>query len=185
MGADPDEPPKGIPVNIHIKITEALLAQVRADLHRRHPFAFERVGFLTAGATRSRDGDLLLLCRSYYPVADEDYEVSATVGAQIGSEAMRKAIEVAHPNKSALLHTHTHGGSGLPVFSKTDLVSGAQFVPGFFNALPRTPHGLLVLSNTSAQGLVWTARNAKPQYVDGFSQVGRSVLKFGDRYEQA
>lgn len=172
-------------MNIHIKITEALMEQVRTDLHRRHPFAFERVGFLTAGATRSREGDILLLCRGYHPVADEDYEPSATVGAQIGSDAMRKAIEVAYAGKSALLHIHTHGGRGVPAFSRTDLVSGAQFVPGFFNALPRTPHGLLVLSNTSAQGLVWTAKSAKPQRVDGFTQVGRSVQKFGDRYEQA
>jgi hypothetical protein len=172
-------------MKIHIKITEALMAQVRSDLHRRHAFAFERVGFLTAGATRSRDGDILLLCRSYHPVADEDYEASATVGAQIGSDAMRKAIEVAYPSKSALLHIHTHGGRGVPAFSRTDLVSGAQFVPGFFNALPRTPHGLIVLSNTSAKGLVWMAKNAKPQYVDGFTQVGRPVQKFGDRYEQA
>ena len=172
-------------MKIHIKITEALLTRVRSDLHRRHPFAFERVGFLTAGATRSPEGDILLLCRDYHPVADEHYEVSATVGAQIGSDAMRRAIEVAHPGKSALLHIHTHGGRGVPTFSKTDLISGGQFVPGFFNALLRTPHGLLVLSNTSARGLVWTAKNAKPQNVDGFTQVGRSVLKFGDRYEQA
>lgn len=172
-------------MRVHIKITEGLLAQVRADLHRRHPFAFERVGFLTAGATRLSEGDILLLCRSYHPVADEDYEESATVGAQIGSDAMRKAIEVAHPGKSALLHIHTHGGRGVPAFSRTDLVSGAQFVPGFFNALPRTPHGLVVLSNTSARGLVWMGKNAKPQYVDGFTQVGRAVQKFGDRYEQA
>ncbi|RZJ85431.1 MAG: hypothetical protein EOO64_00650 [Massilia sp.] len=172
-------------MKIHIKITEALLARVRADLHRRHVFAFERVGFLTAGATRSPEGDILLLCRSYHPVADDDYEASSTVGAQIGSDAMRKAIEVAHPGKSALLHIHTHGGRGVPTFSKTDLVSGAQFVPGFFNALPRTPHGLLVLSNTSATGLVWTAKNAKPHRVDGFTQVGRAVQKFGDHYEQA
>jgi hypothetical protein len=171
-------------MKIHIKITEALLAQVRLDLHRRHPFSFERVGFLTAGATRSVDGDILLLCRSYHPVDDDDYERSAMVGAQIGSDAMRKAIEVAHLGKSALLHVHTHGGNGLPGFSKTDLVSGAQFVPGFFNALPRMPHGLLVLSNTSARGLVWTAKKAQPQYVAGFTQVGRSVRKFGDLYEQ-
>jgi hypothetical protein len=172
-------------MKIHIKITEALLAQVRADLHRRHPFALERVGFLTAGATRSSDGGILLLCRSYHPVADEDYEASATVGAQIGSDAMRKAIEVAHPDKSSLLHIHSHGGRGVPAFSRTDLVSGATFVPGFFNALPRTPHGLLVLSNTSATGLVWTAKNATPQYIDGFTQVGRCIQKFGARYEQA
>lgn len=172
-------------MKIYVKITEALMEQVRANLHRRHPFAFERVGFLTAGATRSREGDILLLCRSYHPVADEDYEASTMVGAQIGSDAMRKAIEVAHPRKAALMHIHTHGGRGVPVFSKTDLVSGAQFVPGFFNALPQTPHGLIVLSNTSAQGLVWTAKNAKPHMVDGFTQVGRSVQKFGDCYEQA
>lgn len=172
-------------MKIHIKIAETLLAQVRADLDRQHPFALERVGFLTAGATRSRDGDILLLCRSYHPVADEDYEASAAVGAQIGSDAMRKAIEVAHPGKSSLLHIHTHGGRGAPTFSRTDLLSGATFVPGFFNALPCTPHGLLVLSNTSATGLMWTAKNAKPQYVDGFTQVGRCVQKFGDLHEQA
>lgn len=172
-------------MRIHIKITEALLAQVRADLHRPHHFAFERVGFLTAGVTRSSEGDLLLLCRNYHPVADGDYEASTTVGAQIGSNAMRKAIEAAHPSKSALLHVHSHGGRGVPVFSRTDVVSGAQFVPGFFNALPRTPHGLIVLSNTSATGLVWTAKNAKPQQVNGFTQVGNSVQKFGGLYEQA
>ena len=172
-------------MKIKIKITEALLAQVRADLHRQHPFAYERVGFITAGATHAPDGDILILCRSYYPVADEDYEVSETVGAQIGSDAMRKVIEVAHPSKSALLHVHTHGGNGVPEFSRTDLISGAQFVPGFFNALPRTPHGLIVLSNTSAKGVVWTAKHAKFQQVEGFTQVGRSIRKFGDCHEQA
>ena len=172
-------------MKIHIKITEMLLAQARADLRRGHQFALERVGFLTAGASRSSENDIMLVCRTYHPVADEDYEESTAVGAQIGSDAIRKAIEVAHANKSALLHLHTHGGSGVPAFSKTDLVSAAQFVPGFFNALPRSPHGVIVLSNTSAKGLVWTAQDAKPQYVDGFVQVGTSVRKFGDRHEQA
>jgi hypothetical protein len=167
-------------MSVLIKITDALLAAIHADLERSHDFAFERVGFLTAGAARMKDG-IMLLCRSYHPVADEDYERSSSVGAQIGSDAMRKGIEAAYKGKSSLIHIHTHGGSGQPEFSSTDLRSARQFVPGFFNALPRMPHGLVVLSNDSARGLLWTGRNDRPHDVNGFIQVGAGVHKYGDK----
>lgn len=167
-----------------IKITDALLASINADLHRPHPFAYERVGFLTAGAARVGDG-LMLICRTYHPVADCDYEYSRSVGAQIGSDAMRKAIEAAYQNRSSLIHIHTHGGVGQPKFSANDLESAPQFVPGFFSALPRMPHGIVVLSNNSAQGLLWMGPKAAPQYVEKFIQVGAGVRKYGDKHEHA
>ena len=167
-------------MNILLKITAGLLASVRADLERPHRFAFERVGFLTAGAARVQDG-FLLVCRSYHPIADEDYERSNSVGAQIGSSAMRKGIEAAYENSSSLIHIHTHGGVGDPEFSGVDLRSALGFVPGFFNALPRMPHGLVVLSDDSARGLLWTGRNNEPHNINGFVQVGSAVQKFGDR----
>src|SRR5262249_33820763 len=112
-------------------------------------------------------------------------ERGSSVGAQIGSDAMRKALEAAYANRSALLHIHTHGGRGLPAFSRTDLASAAQFVPGFFNAIPRMPHGLIVLSHTSARGLLWTSATSTPQYADGFTLIGSAVRKLGEQHEQA
>lgn len=167
-------------MKVQIKITDALLASINADLHRPHAFAFERVGFLTAGAARTRNG-ILLLCRAYHPVADDDYERSRFVGAQIGSEAMRKAIEAAYQHRSSLIHIHTHGGLGRPEFSHTDLNSAPEFVPGFFSALPRMPHGIVVLSNDNARGILWTAPKVAPEYVDGFVQVGAGIRKYGEQ----
>lgn len=169
----------------HIKIAGSLLSTVRADLHRGHAFAFERVGFLTAGASWTRHGDLVLLCRAYQPVADEDYERSSTVGARIGSNAMRKALQTAYQHKSAILHIHTHGGRGRPAFSAVDLNSAREFVPGFFNALPQMPHGIVVLSNDSARCLLWTGPNDRPRYVDAFQQVSAPLIKFGAANEPA
>jgi hypothetical protein len=167
-------------MKVFVKITGSLLEVVKTDLERSHQFAFERVGFLTAGAAQVPDG-IMLLCRSYHPVADEDYERSSSVGAQIGSDAMRKGIEAAYKNKSSLIHIHTHGGQGQPEFSPTDLRSAAQFVPGFFNALPHMPHGLVVLSNDGARGLLWVDRNKRPQNINGFIQVGAGIQKYGEK----
>lgn len=171
-------------MKIYVKIADTLLAKIRNDLYRPHGFAHERVGFLTAGATQEPDG-IVVLCREYLPVADDDYERSRTVGAQIGSSAMRKALEAAYAHKSSLIHIHTHGGLGRPEFSRADLESAKQFVPGFFNALPRMPHGLIVLSNNKAAGLFWTSPRSAPQYVTGFIQIGAHVQKYGGRHEQA
>ena len=169
----------------HIKIAGTLLNAIRADLHRPHPFAFERVGFVTAGASWTLAGDLTLLCRDYQPVLDEDYERSNTVGAKIGSNAMRKALQAAYRHKSTILHIHTHGGTGRPQFSPVDLHSAGDFVPGFFTALPQMPHGIVVLSSDSARCLLWTAPKERPRYADGFQQVGTPLIKFGGAHEPA
>lgn len=169
----------------HIKITGTLMNAIRADLHRPHAFAFERVGFVTAGASWNRRGDLTLLCRQYQPVADDDYERSDAVGAQIGSNAMRKALQAAYQHKSAILHIHTHGGRGTPVFSSVDVSSAKEFVPGFFNALPQMPHGIVVLSNDSARCLLWTGPKDRPRYVDAFQQVSAPLINFGAANEPA
>lgn len=169
----------------NIKIVGSLLGDIRVDLHRRHAFAFERVGFLMAGASWTRHGNLVLLCRDYQPVADEDYERSSTVGARIGSNAMRKALQAAYRHKSAILHIHTHGGRCRPEFSSVDLASARDFVPGFFNALPQMPHGIVVLSNESARCLLWTGAKDRPRYADGFQQIGTPLIKFGGSHESA
>jgi hypothetical protein len=168
-------------MSIYVKFTDQLVGQVRDDLERPHAFAWERVGFITAGAMASSGGDLILFCRRYMNVADEDYEASDDVGAQIGPEAMRKAAELAYNTKSALLHVHMHKGRGRPEFSRTDANSGFEFVPGFFNVQPRMPHGLIVLNETGARGLIWIAKDRSPLYVNDFLQVGPQLKRIGGK----
>ncbi|MBA3904570.1 hypothetical protein IYY11_04605 [Methylocystis sp. H62] len=157
-------------MTVHLKIDGRLLDAVRQDLHRPHAFAYERVGFFTAGAADLGDR-LLLTVRDYMPVADEDYEVNRKVGAKIGSAAMRKAVQSAYRPAAALLHVHTHGGHGKPGFSGVDLNSAKDFVPGFFETTPRMPHGLLVLSNDAAHGLLWLANHRPPVTIDQFQRI--------------
>lgn len=157
-------------MTVHLKIDGRLLDDVRKDLRRPHPFAHERVGFFTAGAAALGDR-LLLTIRCYTPVAEEDYEIDHKVGAKIGSAAMRKAVQSAYRPAAALLHVHTHGGRGMPSFSRVDLNSADDFVPGFFETSPRMPHGLLVLSNDAAHGLLWLANDRAPVAIDQFQRI--------------
>jgi hypothetical protein len=157
-------------VTVHLKIEGRLLDAVRQDLHRPHAFAFERVGFFTAGAADLGDR-LLLTVRDFTPVADEDYEIDRKVGAKIGSAAMRKAVQSAYRPAATLLHVHTHGGRGKPAFSSVDLNSAKHFVPGFFETAPRMPHGLLVLSNDAAHGILWLANDLSPVNIDEFQRI--------------
>src|SRR3546814_18828756 len=75
-------------------------------------------------------------------------------------------------SRSALVHLHTHGGTGRPEFSGVDLDDGKNFVPSFFNVVPHLPHALLVLSDESARGLLWMGKVQPPIYFAGFTQVG-------------
>jgi len=158
-----------------LKIDGKLLDEVRRDLARPHFFAHERVGFLLAGVAGLPDDDLLLIVRSYQPVADEDYEAAFGVGARIGSNAMRKAVQAAYRPPSALLHVHTHGGTGRPRFSSVDLESANEFVPGFFQSCPKMPHGLLVLSDDAATGQLWLERDGRPRPIKHFMRVDRPI----------
>lgn len=172
-------------MRVAVKITSALLDLVRRDLVRPHAFAHERVGFLTAGAA-AVSGGLMLLVREYISVADEDYEFAPKVGARIGSNAMRKAVQVAYRPASALLHVHTHGGRGLPGFSGVDLESGNEFVPGFFQSSPKMPHGLLVLSDNGATGLLWLESGKPSVSIDRFIRIDQPIVEqWGAKYELA
>ncbi|WP_428150905.1 hypothetical protein [Brevundimonas sp.] len=154
-------------MKVTLKIRGEVLDEIRRDLIRPHAFAHERVGFLTAGAVGMGE-DLMMLVRDYQPVADEDYEFDPRVGARIGSNAMRKAVQSAYRPAATLLHVHTHGGRGRPAFSHVDLASAADFVPGFFETTPRMPHGLLVLSDDDASGILWTDGKRTRSEIDLF-----------------
>jgi hypothetical protein len=168
-----------------IKILARTLDAIRTDLSRAHSFAHERVGFLTAGAASFDREGLLLLGRTYRPVDEEDYERDPSVGVKIGSGAMRKALQAAYRPPACVLHVHTHGGTGRPHFSGVDRRSAADFVPSFFNAVPRMAHGVLVLSDNSASGLLWFGSDQGGAYVTDFITVGAPFIKYEVRDELA
>jgi hypothetical protein len=157
-------------MTVHLKITRRLMETIRRDLARPHPFAHERVGFISAGLS-SADDELWVLARSYRAVADDDYLHDPSVGAMMGPDAIRKALQWAMSDGVAIFHVHTHGGRGRPGFSGTDLREQAKFVPNFFQIAPQCPHGALVLSDNFAHGHIWLDGDKPYNVITGFVEV--------------
>ena len=164
-------------MSLVFKITRELLNTIRVDLDRRHPFAAERIGFIGAGFAKSHDG-ILALAHSYRPVADDDYIPDRTVGAMMGPNAIRTAMQWALTESVGIFHVHTHGGIGLPWFSPLDLREQVKFMPSFQNVAAHCPHGAIVLSDTAAHGRAWLARGAAPVLIKEFVEVGPPLRKW-------
>ena len=159
------------------KVTRALLATIRRDLARPHPFAYERVGFVSAGLTTAGD-NLLILARNYRPLLDHEYLSNTTVGAMMGPEAIRDTLQWALETGSAMFHVHTHGGCGVPSFSTIDIRENARFVLDFFKVSSHAVHGAIVLSNDAARGQVWCNRNEPYEFIQDFVEIGVPIRKW-------
>jgi hypothetical protein len=153
------------------RITSPLLGRIRADLHRPHPFACERVGFISARPARAAEC-VSLMGADYHPVGDGDYEDDPSVGAKIGAAAMREALQIAYRHKVSMLHVHMHEHAGMPEFSRVDVREYPKFIPDFFNVQPSLPHGAILLSHDEMTGLVWMARGMEPQLLQEAVEVG-------------
>lgn len=157
-------------MSIIFRATVDFMERVRKDLSRTHPFAEERVGFITIRAT-SNSAHLLLLADGYYPVADNDYVPDASVGAMLGQEAFRKMLEVALLNQVGVFHVHQHLFPGPLWFSRLDLREQLKFVPDFFKVRSNMPHGALVLSPDSIAGRTWLGPN-RIERIEEFNTIG-------------
>jgi len=142
-------------MNIHFKITFQHMDQIRKDLQRPHPFADERVGFLYVGRGDDGQGGIVLMGCEYFPVRDDHYVPDCTVGAKIGQEAIREAMQKTLDIRKGAFHVHMHGLKGSPGVSKTDRQSLFKLMPSFHNVAPGFPHGLIILSIDSLLGRVW------------------------------
>jgi hypothetical protein len=141
-------------MKVILKATGSFLDDVRKDLSRPHRFAAERVGFISIRAASAKNS-MVLIAQGYHPLADEDYVNDMSVGAMMGQEAIRKALNVALLGFSGMFHIHMHEHRGRPSFSRTDLREQLKFVPDFFKVRPQMPHGAVVLSHNLAAGRVW------------------------------
>lgn len=170
-------------MKIQFKITSQLLLEVRQDLAREHRFAAERVGFIGCRVA-SMGGGLLVLAERYDPVEDDDYLDDPHVGAMMGPDAIRKALQFAYNDQISMFHVHLHGHRGRPWFSRLDLSENAKFVPDFWNVRPELPHGALVLSLDSAAGLCWMPGSPRPARITEFTVVGAPMeLMRDDLYD--
>ena len=159
---------------VTFRATAAFLTRARKDLMQPHAFAHERVGFITVRAAQGAEG-IVLVAESYYPVADEDYLEDPTVGAMIGQEALRKALELALLNGVGVFHVHMHGLTPRLWFSSTDLREQTKFIPDFFTVCSHMPHGAIVLNAKTAAGRVWLGPD-QVKNIDEFDQVGARLI---------
>lgn len=161
-------------MKIHFKISQSLLSTVRQDLHRLHPFAFERVGFIACRAAYS-DVNLVITAYAYEPIPDDEYLRSLYMGAVIGPDAIRRGMNLALNRGGedvSVFHVHRHAGKGIPRFSATDSRETAQFVPDFFHVARKMPHGALILSDDRATGRVWFSEESAPRHIDRIISIG-------------
>ncbi len=120
-----------------------------------------------------------MLAQEYRPVADDDYLPDPSVGAMMGPEAIRKAMEWALVKKLSIFHVHSHGGVGVSGFSRVDARENAKFVPDFLKVAPQMIHGAIVLSDDAAAGRFWAYGNAGPKAVSEIVEVGAPIRKWG------
>lgn len=169
------------------RATADFVKRMRQDLERPHAFAAERVGFISVRAANAGES-LLLLAHEYHPVADADYVNAPSVGAMMGQEAIRKALNIALLQPVGMIHVHMHGHRGVPGFSKIDLTEQLHFVPDFFKVRKDMPHGAMVLSFDKAAGRIWLNPTAIcdidefniPDWRYSFFSGLRQALGFGE-----
>lgn len=157
------------------KIPQRLRFDILRDLLRPHPFAYERVGFISCRAAMSTEDTLLILATAYESIPDEEYLDDLSAGAVIGPDAMRRALRLGlngGRGDASVFHVHHHFGRGIPSFSRIDSRETVNFIPDFFHTAPTMPHGALILSDARACGRVWLAEDARPQAISEIISVG-------------
>lgn len=142
-----------------IKITRTLYARIHNDLHRSHPFACERVGFILC-RSQTVGRDVVFYGFDYVPVADSDYIDDETVGARINGNAIRNAMGFAITRQCSVFHVHSHRCSSRPGPSQTDRNECPGIARSMHNAFPRAPHGWLILGTQGVFAEVITTKTS-------------------------
>ncbi|MHB8562407.1 MAG: hypothetical protein ACYDDA_00405 [Acidiferrobacteraceae bacterium] len=166
-------------MTVLFKLTRDLVNEVRRDLARPHPFAAERVGFISCRVGRLSPSGVIVLAHNYYPVADDDYMDDPTVAAMMGPGAIRHALEHAYNTGSSMFHVHQHEHRGPPAFSRIDTREARKFVPDFWHVQPKMPHGAIVLSLNAATGLCWLPTTREVVKIAKITMVGAPLAYFG------
>jgi hypothetical protein len=118
-----------------------------------------------------------MFAAEYHPVADGDYIENETVGAQIGTDAIRKMMQKAYDEPLSVVHVHQHEHRGVPGLSGIDRREMSKLIPNFWNVRPNLPHAAIVLSLDSMCGVIWNPVTGKNSPMHDFTVVG-APMKF-------
>jgi len=143
---------------IQLRTPQSIHQEMRSDLRRPHPFAFERVGYVFTKPA----GVSVLVVTGYESIPDQFYIKDSSVGARIDHRAIALAMKRADKNKEGILHSHIHNKSGLPIFSRDDRADHPNFLRSFRNASPGMTHGFLLLSADKMMARVWPPQHESP-----------------------
>ena len=142
-------------MTVRVRIPRELYTWMRDDLARKHEFAYERVGFLSAKLGDRRGDEPLVLLNDYHRVPDDQYIKDPYSGARINEVAIREAMQRVLDTGSGLFHVHWHEHHGRPGFSSMDLEETPRIVSSLRVAGPVQAHGMLLLSNDLCIASVW------------------------------
>lgn len=170
-------------MSIYFKITNTLLSEIRKDLVRPHAFAFERVGFIACRVGKIGSDSWVMLGSKYYLVEDDHYIEDYTVGAKIGSNAIRKMIQLAYDEPVSIIHIHEHPHYGVPELGSTDKREMAKLIPNFWHVRPNLPHAAIVLSKDSICGFAWEPVSKQRVVIDDFTIVDAPMKFVRGQYE--
>jgi hypothetical protein len=155
-----------------VRIPAALYAAALADLKRPHAFAAERVGFMSAKVGNRSGEPLLVLATGYEPVDDGHYVEDEYVGARINADAIRANMQRILDTGEGSFHVHLHPHRGAPRLSRTDRREIPRLVESFRPVGPDAAHGIIVLSEDRALGVVLRPGEPEPVEAEEIAVVG-------------
>jgi hypothetical protein len=173
-------------MTITLKVPGALFAEILRDLERPHPFAAERVGFVTGRTGTLADGRLILLT-GYYSIPDHEYVDDPSVGARIGSTAITWAMQAAYygrPRREGVFHIHLHGHHGRTGMSGTDRREIPPMIPGFRSVGRDAAHGIIILSLNHGSAWVWLPGEQESALAMAMAIIGSPVIVFAQEEER-
>jgi hypothetical protein len=159
-------------MTVCVRILREPYTRMRDDLRRKHEFAYERVGFLSAKLGNRGGEEPLVLFNDYHPVPDDQYIDDPYSGARINEVAIREAMQRVLDTGSGSFHVHWHAHRGRPGFSSMDLEETPRIVSSLRVAGPGQAHGMLLLSDDHCIAQVWMPESDDPLVASRVSVVG-------------
>ena len=159
-----------------ISFSRTLFDEAVNDLKRIHPFAFERIGYLT-GKLENQN----LVLNGWLSIKDDYYEESNEVGARVGRDGMIFIMKRAFQSKKIFFHTHLHAFQRSPVFSFIDELSLLEVTHSLTNLTGQCFHGGIVIGQSLSRIKFWTdkkCRQAEKRIIQyGISNKGKKLKK--------
>ncbi len=159
-------------MKIHVKILRSTYDLMRSDLLKPHPFAYERIGFLSAKTGNKSRKILLVLLTEYHTVSDHNYIEDENSGARINSTAIREVMQRILDTRNGAFHVHVHAHNGIPHLGKMDRTEIPPLIQSFRTVGSEASHGILLLSNNSCYCKVWAPNSTIPTDASKFSIIG-------------